>query len=477
VARSFAAASSQFLYVASNLGITAEPFTFACWGQSSDAANNQNLMAFSRSASDSGVYLLAMRGSVAGDPIAAIKQNDAGTASAFANTTTGYSTGSWHSACAVFESTTSRTASIDGGSSGTNTTSVSAVTGFEFSIGAAYPRLTTRAYLSGYVAFPAVWNVALSAAEVLMLAKGAHPFSVRPDNLIAFWPLDEKTGGARDVVGGYNLTASASEPTWVPDPPVLVRRPRRSKVWAGGSSGAQSLLPGLYVDADTFHAPTVSATYALSPSLYSDADSFYSATVSATYALTPGLYADADSFYSATVSGTYTIAPDLYVDSDAFYSPVVSLGGAQTLLPSLYVDADTFPSATVSATYTLAPGLYSDPDNFYGPTVSTTYALAPALYVDADTFHAPTVAPGVWIVSPGLYIDADAFYSPSVAPGAVSLIPSIYIDSDVFYPATLAGGSLLVPPFSASLSSIAAAAVLSSASARASLTNTGATAQ
>ena len=457
MARSFAAASSQFLYVASNLGITAEPFTFACWGQSSDAANNQNLMAFSRSASDSGVYLLAMRGSVAGDPIAAIKQNDAGTASAFANTTTGYSTGSWHSACAVFESTTSRTASIDGGSSGTNTNSVSAVTGFEFSIGAAYPRLTTRAYLSGYVAFPAVWNVALSAAEVLMLAKGAHPFSVRPDNLIAFWPLDEKTGGARDIVGGYDLTASASEPTWVPDPPVLVRRPRRSKVWMG-SDGVVNGTLARTLSADTLSASgTALYTGTVAVSLSGDTISASGAVLVAGAAAAT-LGADTlSASATATVSGTLaqTLGGDTVGASGA-----VGISGALAAT----VAADTASAAgAVTVSGTLSRGLSADTlsaSGSIGDAMSGTLAVTMA----PDTMEAYGITKVSGAVVATLGIDALAAFGTVHANITGTL--SITLAPDV-----LTSYYARMPPFSASLSSLGAAATLSSASSRAILSS------
>ena len=42
---------------------------------------------------------------------------------------------------------------------------------------------------TGDLAEAAVWNVALTDAEVAALARGIHPFLIRPDALVAYWPI------------------------------------------------------------------------------------------------------------------------------------------------------------------------------------------------------------------------------------------------------------------------------------------------
>ena len=60
-------------------------------------------------------------------------------------------------------------------------------------------------YSDGYVAEAAIWNVALTDDEMETLAAGFSPLFVRPQGLVAYWPLVRDTDD--DVVGGYNMTA------------------------------------------------------------------------------------------------------------------------------------------------------------------------------------------------------------------------------------------------------------------------------
>ena len=44
--------------------------------------------------------------------------------------------------------------------------------------------------MSGTIALPCIWDVALSPDEIAALGAGAHPLMIRPDNIVAFWPLN-----------------------------------------------------------------------------------------------------------------------------------------------------------------------------------------------------------------------------------------------------------------------------------------------
>jgi hypothetical protein len=63
--------------------------------------------------------------------------------------------------------------------------------------------------------------------------------------------------------------------------------------------------------------------------LYSDADSFFAATVSpGAVAITGALFSDADIFHAATVArGTVQITGALFSDADTFFGATVSAGG------------------------------------------------------------------------------------------------------------------------------------------------------
>lgn len=181
---------------------TAVPITMACWFNSDSATAAQVLMCLG--ASDNRFTLAAM-GSVAGDPVR-VTSVTGGTA-VTADTTTGYTAGTWHHGCAVFASTTSRTAYIDGGSSASNT---------DLNV----PLLVDKTHLGvnnlitgdtdGRIAEAAIWDVALTAAEVATLAKGYSPLFVRPSSLLAYWPLIGNQSPEIDWVGGFDLTITGT---------------------------------------------------------------------------------------------------------------------------------------------------------------------------------------------------------------------------------------------------------------------------
>ena len=68
--------------------------------------------------------------------------------------------------------------------------------------------------MNGDLAHIAIWNVALTDAEIASLYNGGiglDPRYVRSANLVAYWPLIRND---LDYIGGYNLTAYNS-PTFV----------------------------------------------------------------------------------------------------------------------------------------------------------------------------------------------------------------------------------------------------------------------
>lgn len=204
------------VYEVSSAVVTALPITLACWFNADSAAVSGSMLAVSTSGGTGRVTITAA-GTVAGDPVQAGTVTSGGTATSV-NTTTGYTVGTWHHACAVFASSTSRTVYIDGGSSATDTTSVNATGMNRTNIGARYSG-TLGSYFDGKIAEAAVWNVALTAAEVASLAKGFSPIQVNPQGLIFYVPL---INNVVDLRGGVTLTPTGS--------PALYAQPRVYKL-------------------------------------------------------------------------------------------------------------------------------------------------------------------------------------------------------------------------------------------------------
>ena len=178
--------------------VTGEPFTLACWYLTTDAAADQVLISL---APNSGNYhALALGGTTGGDPVSAVSFDGS---AGVADSTAGFSTSTWQHACAVFAAADDRRVYLNGTNKGTNTDSITP--GTLAATALAYSADTTPGYhLAGNIAEAAVWDVALTDAEVAMLAQGVSPLLVRPAHLVAYWPLirDED----QDRVGGYHLT-------------------------------------------------------------------------------------------------------------------------------------------------------------------------------------------------------------------------------------------------------------------------------
>lgn len=106
---------------------------------------------------------------------------------------------------AVWTSATSRAIYLDGSNKGTDTNSSTPANMDRTSIGREMDSSPGDSW-DGMIAEFAVWNVALTDAEALILAAGYSPQFVRPGSLVAYWPLFNGAVNAVDVVGGLTLT-------------------------------------------------------------------------------------------------------------------------------------------------------------------------------------------------------------------------------------------------------------------------------
>lgn len=76
---------------------------------------------------------------------------------------------------------------------------------------------STKGYFDGDIAEAAIWNVALSDAEIAMLAKGLSPLRVRPASLVSYVPMNGAASPVIDIVAGAGwapsgITAASSNP-------------------------------------------------------------------------------------------------------------------------------------------------------------------------------------------------------------------------------------------------------------------------
>lgn len=170
----------------SNPSIATPPFSLCCWFKVDSATAQHGLLSLGDSAGTVNWFALQAAGHQAGDPVGATATT---TTQGNAFSSTGFSTGTWHHGCAVFTSTSSRTAYIDGGSAVTNTDLVAPTSIDDAGIGT-IKRSTDCCFTDGQIAECGWWtNYALSAAEVATLAKGYAPPCVARANLGDYWPM------------------------------------------------------------------------------------------------------------------------------------------------------------------------------------------------------------------------------------------------------------------------------------------------
>lgn len=130
----------------------------------------------------------------------------------------GWSTNSWVHAAGVFQ-TASRVAYLNGGFTGTNTTSYSNPSNIsDILVNLNYDNVSLQG--NGHnatgqlvsMAEAAIWDAALTTDEILALSKGVKPKTIRPESLIFYSPLvrggsssvPDETGNA--PLTTYNLT-------------------------------------------------------------------------------------------------------------------------------------------------------------------------------------------------------------------------------------------------------------------------------
>jgi hypothetical protein len=211
----------------------APPFSMGCWFRP-DLDQNGTLLAVCRFTTGIGFFGLRFRGDLAGDPVEAIQQADAGQVGAAFQT--GGVLRAWQYGLGVFTSNTSRIVYLNGAGTA-DATSLAGTTTDRLSLlyGARGP--TPQQYFGGGIAHAAVWSAALTAREAVALASGASPRSIRPGNLVAYWPLDGFNRREEiDLASARALTVSGS--SWALDPPAVPATPGLHLAMAGAARPA-----------------------------------------------------------------------------------------------------------------------------------------------------------------------------------------------------------------------------------------------
>lgn len=156
--------------------VTAAPLTLAAWFNLDDTTQNHRVLALEDIGVGQNEFTLSARGDAAGNDVRAT--TEAAGVQSSANALTGYSANTWTHGASIFASSTSRFAAKDG-VFGVESTTSRTPTGID--------SVRLAAVADGRVAEAAIWNVALTEAEVAALAKGYSPLFIRRSALVFYW--------------------------------------------------------------------------------------------------------------------------------------------------------------------------------------------------------------------------------------------------------------------------------------------------
>lgn len=214
--------------------VTSPPFTFACWFTSDEDPPDasQVLLSIGETTSANRYYL--GWSAVLGRIYAGARD----TADSYAQTSTSPSANVWQHACYVEAATNSRAVYLNGGGKGVETTNRIPSGLTATAVGATHTIGGRGAYWSGRIAWPCIWNVALSDSEVAQLASGLPPWCIRPSNIVALWDLTRNVSPETCYpgYGSYDMTLYNS-PTYSTDDPPVGATPwarRASGIWTPG---------------------------------------------------------------------------------------------------------------------------------------------------------------------------------------------------------------------------------------------------
>jgi hypothetical protein len=259
-----------------------------------------------------------------------IAQTGDGTSTSGSTTTATMSANVWAHIGGVFTSSTSRTAYLNGVAATVNTTSRTPTASNKTSIGIGYSQnnTVTGRFDDGYIAEVGIWNVALTAADMLILATGASPIMVKPESLVAYYPMirGDANGDMPDLIGGLTMVEQGT--VAVQSHP-RVYYPGRSQLrWTTVGGGTDALTAtNITTAAPTLGAPTIGQKHVLtSTSITTGATSVAAPTIGQKHALTSTAITT-----SAPTVGAPTIGQKHALTSTAITTAAPTLG-APTLL-------------------------------------------------------------------------------------------------------------------------------------------------
>lgn len=278
--RRFVSTGSPILS-ASSAVVSAAPLTLSAWINGATYANNRTVFGVDDGSSSN---RFSIGFSSAGK--ARFVCTAAGSASNL-DTTESIPASTWSHLCGVSESSVARRIYLNSAFTASTTASRTPTGINATKVGRTGGDATAVCLL----AFPAAWNTSLTDAEIMQLAQGADPRTIRPQNLVAFWPLntpgstvefDQNPFAPRR----YDLTVTGATPAI--DPPIWT--PKRKRFWIPAATGGSTLelTPGAASITVTAQSGVVQQIANLTPSAASIVVTTQQGVLQQTANLTPG---------------------------------------------------------------------------------------------------------------------------------------------------------------------------------------------
>lgn len=206
MARSFNSTSHYLEYAGAVR--SGNPISVAAWFYVGDVTAYRTIFSLSETAANNNYYVLEPRGDVSGDPLEWQVRAPAGGVLSV-RTSTSVTANTWHHALGVSASDTDHRVYLNGGGEGSSTSSRAPSGMGRTNIGV-YHSNVFDGYFNGNLAFVTVWNVGLTAADAAALASGVHPFLVRPDAIVAYWPLLGQGSPEPELRGRQEMTVTGA---------------------------------------------------------------------------------------------------------------------------------------------------------------------------------------------------------------------------------------------------------------------------
>ncbi len=211
MSRLFDILTQQFM-ISTGAPVSGTTLSMGCWIYCTDVTRNSAVLDLGVNGSDDHYFSIYLQGATGGDPVRLWANSGSGDVSL--DTTTGMTVNTWHHVMVVVAGATSRSIFIDGGGKATATASMAVTGQDELAVGAwtgSGAPSTVFDAADARIAGIVLYNVALSDAEVLRLARRISPYQIRAQNLVSYHEVYGTTSPEPDHGGGdYALTITGT---------------------------------------------------------------------------------------------------------------------------------------------------------------------------------------------------------------------------------------------------------------------------